>query len=239
MIVGVRRSRMKPPLLSLALFSLALSAQADTLRLLAPANGVTLRGGSFAELRWSAARLPAGAEEWEAFLSVNGGKYYAFRVTPHLEIDLQRFTFIVPNVDTHDARILIRVGNEVRETQFEIPASFSIAYDSTAFEGRLNAGTTPGEAAREGDPPVVAWTDGARNGSGLTQRASPTLPSASIRSLTKVTADASAALAPAESLVEAPSITGMQAAPRHKHPRIVQPLATPVDLLLVCSRRNI
>ena len=107
-------------------------AHADALRVVAPANGATLRGGSFAELRWSAAKLPAPAEEWEAFLSIDGGTYYAFRVTPHLDIDLHRFTFIVPNVDTRDARILIRTGNEVHETRFESRGSFTIVRDAKA-----------------------------------------------------------------------------------------------------------
>src|SRR6187549_1402423 len=111
---------------AVALFALASFARADSLHLLAPEAGTTLRGGSFAELRWSAPQLPAAAEEWEAFLSIDGGTYYAFRVTPHLEIDLRHFTFIVPNVDTRDARILIRVGDEKRETHFELPGSFSI-----------------------------------------------------------------------------------------------------------------
>src|ERR1700694_4462844 len=111
-------SRMHRTLLTFALFAVASRARAEAPNLLAPANGATLRGGSFAEVRWSAAQLPPSAEEWEAFLSINGGKYYAFRVTPHLNTNLRRFTFVVPNVDTHDARILIRTGNEVQEMHF-------------------------------------------------------------------------------------------------------------------------
>jgi len=80
--------------LAIALLALASFARAESLRVVAPANGATLRGGSFAELRWTSAQLPAGAEEWEAFLSVDGGKYYAFRVRPHLDIQLRKFTFV-------------------------------------------------------------------------------------------------------------------------------------------------
>ncbi|MEA2327252.1 MAG: hypothetical protein QOE68_2211, partial [Thermoanaerobaculia bacterium] len=86
--------------LAVVLLAFASLARAESLRVVAPANGATLRGGSFAELRWTSAQPPAAAEEWEAFLSVDGGKYYAFRVTPHLDIHLRSFTFVVPNVDT-------------------------------------------------------------------------------------------------------------------------------------------
>src|ERR1051326_1470417 len=69
--------------------------------LLAPAlhAATTLRGGSFATIERPAA-LPANAEEWEAFLSLDGGAYYAFRITPHLDVARRTFTWVVPNVDT-------------------------------------------------------------------------------------------------------------------------------------------
>jgi len=233
-------SRVTRPLMALVLFAFASFAHAATLRLAAPAAGTTLRGGSFAELRWSAAQLPAAAEEWEAFLSIDGGRYYAFRVTPHLDIELQRFTFIVPNVDTRDARILIRIGDEVRETHFELPGSFSIARDPDA-DVVLPRPTRfrRGEAAREGDPGVVGWADGARNGSGITQQSSASVPLPALDHLTIVTSDEEAELAPAEDSVEAPAIANERRATRRRHARRAEPLPATVDLLLVCRRRNI
>ncbi len=233
-------SRLSRPLLAIALFALASFARADAPRLVAPAVGTTLRGGSFTELRWSAAELPTSAEEWEAFLSVDGGKYYAFRITPHLDIDRQRFSFIVPNVDTHDARILIRTGNEVQESHFEIPGSFSIVRDPNAEQvlpklsqfGR-------GEAARDGDPAVLSWTDGERNGSGITQQTSTTAPSPSLGSRTTGTASVPIVLAPAASSIAAPTITSTLLIARRTHARDTKPIPIPVDLLLVCSRWNI
>jgi hypothetical protein len=228
------------PLLAIAIFALASFARADAPRLVAPAVGTTLHGGSFAELRWSAAHLPGGAEEWEAFLSVDGGKYYAFRITPHLDIDRQRFTFIVPNVDTHDARILIRTGNEVHESHFEIPGSFSIVRDSNAEQvlPRLSQ-FGRGEAARDGDPAVLSWTDGERNGAGVVQQTSTTVPSNSLGSRTTVTGSAPIVLAPAASSIAAPTITSTLLTLRHTQTRDTKPIAISVDLLLVCSRWNI
>ena len=141
--------RLTTSIIAVAMFAIASFAQASSLQLVAPAAGTTLRGGSFVELRWSSDELPAVAEEWEAFLSVDGGKYYAFRVTPHLDIDLQRFTFLVPNVDAADARILIRAGDEEHETEFEPTGAFSIVRDvnaDVAFARVPQSG--PGEAAR-------------------------------------------------------------------------------------------
>jgi hypothetical protein len=227
--------------LAVVLLSFASFGRADSLRLLAPADGVTLRGGSFAELRWSANELPASAEEWEAFLSIDGGKYYAFRVTPHLSIDRQRFTFIVPNVDTHEARILIRTGDEVHEAHFENRGSFSIERDSSAEQiipRSLQFGRA--EAARDGDPAVLWWVDGARNGSGVTQQSSAPVQSRSLTSIAIAQTDAPpVVLAPSGDFIGESSITSAeQQAPRRPDSRTT-PLPRSVDLLLVCSRRNI
>ncbi len=143
------------------------------LLLFAPAlhAGTVLRGGSFATIEWSAAALSANAEEWEAFLSLDGGAYYAFRITPHLDIARRQFTWLVPNVDTKNARILIRTGDERRETLHELPARFAIVRDVHAEVPRGTiVPAAQGEAARSGDPGVVAWTDGDRAGGGLVRR---------------------------------------------------------------------
>jgi hypothetical protein len=235
-------SRLTRPLLAIALFACASFAHGESLRLLAPASGATLRGGSFAELRWAASDLPASAEEWEAFLSVDGGKYYAFRVTPHLEIDRRRFTFIVPNVDTHDARILIRTGDEVHESHFETRDSFSIVRDATAEQlipKVLQFGR--GEAARDGDPAVLSWADGARNGTGLTQQtSSPVLPHSFCR-LTTESSDAPEVLAPAGNCLSAPvaDVADELRPARDRHAHKSEQLQVSIDLLLVCSRWNI
>jgi len=152
---------------------IALAPMSSAIQLVEPQNATTLRGGSFATIEWRASELPAHAEEWEAFLSLDGGKYYAFRITPHLDLDVRRFTWIVPNVDTNNARLLIRTGDEHRETLFEFPARFSIARDARA-ELPLVPTLTIGhaEAARDGDPDVVGWADGDRAGARVQQQCS-------------------------------------------------------------------
>jgi hypothetical protein len=234
-------SRLFRPLLVVALVACSLSARAASLRLLEPAPGRTLRGGSTAELQWSAAGLPPEAEEWEAFLSVDGGEYYSFRVTPHLDIELQRFTFTVPNIDARDARFLLRVGNEVRETSFEVRGSFSIVRDE-----RAPAAVPPqprfgrGEAAREGDRPVLFWTEGAREGDGLTQQsAPPATPAPALHPAVKVRVEEIAELAPEAGRIAAPPAVETPRTPTPSYGREREPLPPVADLLLACRRRNI
>jgi len=226
--------------LAFALVVFATSARAESLRLLSPETGTTLRGGSRAELHWSAANLPPDSEEWEAFLSVDGGKYYGFRVTPHLEIDLRRFTFTVPNVDTRDARILIRTGDEEEETEFEIPGSFSIVRDPDA-EPVLAAEQSfeHGEAAREGDPEVLFWTEGARDGSGVTQEIAPVAAHQELDRHPTVRNDESAEGSPEDDPVGSLTVARTQPASGGGIPYKLASPAISVDLLLVCRRRNI
>ena len=233
--------RVTRPLLAIALLACAFVARAESLRLVAPADGVTLRGGSVAEVRWSAAQLPPDAEEWEAFLSIDGGRYYAFRVTPHLDIDLQSFTFVVPNVDTADARILIRAGNEQRETRFAPRGSFAIARDPNAtLELPAALHFERGESARDGEAPVLAWTDGSRRGAGLTAESSTATPEPALIARVRVVAESDAALAPTidevpgVSFVETRRVANELRARAHG-----QAPASSHDVLLVCSRLNI
>jgi len=155
----------------IACLLLAPFASAETLHLIAPQKGATLRGGSFATIEWTAAELPRGAEEWEAFLSLDGGKYYAFRITPHLDLGLKRFSWMVPNAATNNARILIRTGDERHETLVEFPIRFSIAAVPHAeLCSGLPIRSSHAEAARDGDPNVIAWVDGDRAGTRATQQ---------------------------------------------------------------------
>jgi len=232
--------RLHRMLLALALAACASFAQGAPLRLVAPADGSTLRGGSVAEVRWSAGELPANAEEWEAFLSVDGGGYYAFRVTPHLDIDLQSFTFVVPNVDAHDVRILIRAGDEKRETEYESRATFSIVRDAHAaalLPPPIDIGH--GEAAREGEAPVLSWVEGPRSGAGATQRSSPAAPSSSLRAVAVLAHDGDADLTPPAHHANAVSITETDRAESHSRARKPETHPRATDLLLACRRLNI
>ncbi|MGH7490218.1 MAG: hypothetical protein ACRD3J_14995 [Thermoanaerobaculia bacterium] len=230
--------------LSLVLFLVvafcAVPLSADALRVTVPAAGAMLHGGSFATLQWTASTLPQHAEEWEAFLSLDGGTYYAFRITPHLDIDRRQFDFVVPNVDTANARILIRTGDEKRESLFELPQRFSIKRDANAHASALHAVVNTGhaEAAREGDPVVIAWADGDRAGSRVTQESS-TARETAFDSVEKQKSTTSPAVAPRTLLASIPIEVSISRAPASRpFAQFVAQLPSE-DLLLVCRRRNI
>src|SRR5262245_60035984 len=97
------------PLLLLALVSLpAFAGGSEMARLVHPAAGDELDAGSVALIEWEGLALPEHADEWEAFLSLDGGRTWPLRITPHLDISIRRFEFPVPDFPTRDARILLR-----------------------------------------------------------------------------------------------------------------------------------
>lgn len=158
------------PLLLLAFAALpAFAAGADTRMayLASPAAGDELVAGSAATIEWEGLALPERAVEWEAFLSLDGGRTWPLRVTPHLDISIRRFTFRVPDFPTRDARILLRFGDEKREVGMEAPQRFSIAPAAFPAPRHRVRVLSRGERARDGDEGVVVWVQGSRSGHGL------------------------------------------------------------------------
>jgi hypothetical protein len=132
-----------------------------------------LQGGSETTLQWSASSLPAHAEEWEAFLSFDGGRYFAARITPHLDADRRSFRWRVPNVAASNVRILLRFGDEREEHAVELPQTFRIEPGVASIEfSDVHAALTDGsgESALPASPPVVEWVSGDRRGAGLITR---------------------------------------------------------------------
>lgn len=221
---------------------IAVSASATTVRLVSPANGDALRGGSLATLDWRGVALPHEAEEWEAFLSVNGGAYYAFRITPHLDLDRRQITWVVPNVDAKDARILIRVGDERDETGIELPVSFAIERDpSMGLPKPEIAPEGKGEAARDGDDDVIGWAYGDRNGERVTQEFGRAADPCALTPIASSVAFRFVAIAPVPDqqplvISSEPSPEKPRAAERH---RPIDRLPRPADVLLTSSRLNI
>jgi hypothetical protein len=153
-------------------FSIVEAASAPV-RVAAPAEGMILAGGSLAVLEWTPldAYDPLQAQEWEAFLSLDGGAHYPLRITPHLDSDLRRILWQVPATPTRNGRLLLRFGNERAETSFEVPVRFEISAPTVAhLKANADVATSVrGEPARAGDPGVVAWVEGSRRGGSLRQ----------------------------------------------------------------------
>jgi len=161
--------------------SAAAQQTAIPVQLVSPPEGATLRGGSTAELEWRA-REPfeklRGVEEWEAFLSLDGGATYPIRITPHLDRDLRRVRWQVPGIPTSEARLLLRFGDEREEIFLELPQRFAIAPAPEMRWAFALASVAPaaGEPALPGHAGVVAWVEGSRRGGSLRQRVAPQRP---------------------------------------------------------------
>lgn len=156
--------------LILALAALSSPASGTELaRLVSPADGSELLADSEVTIGWEGVDLPTGVEEWEAFLSVDGGRTWPLRVTPHLDISIRRFKFRVPAFPTRDARLLLRFGDERTETEVELPQRFAIsgALRRSAWPAALGLSPRRGERARPEDPGTVVWIEGDRDGGRL------------------------------------------------------------------------
>lgn len=140
-------------------------------RLAAPSDGAALAAGELAWLAWEPtaemARRP-GILEWEAFLSLDGGASFPFRITPHLEISDSRVLFRVPGFASDDVRLLLRFGDERTEHTVELSERFTISA-GRGMPGDTTAARTGrrGEAARPGEPGTVFWIEGDRQGRNL------------------------------------------------------------------------
>lgn len=215
-----------------------LAAAAESLTVTAPVDGEVLRGGSLARIAWTAAApLPRGVVEWEAFLSVDGGRYYATRITPHLDIDIRSFEWRVPNVSSGDVRLLIRMGDEREETSVDVPLRFSIVADPLVRKPAVRVASHRGESARPGDPGVASWASGDRDGRQVLEERAPVetswrtsarRASRTDRSLVKARVVAAARRRPALA-----SRTSVPAGIRGSSPLLAR------DILVLVRRRNI
>jgi hypothetical protein len=150
----------------IALFA-APAAGSELARLIAPAPGSTLVAGSTVTLEWvpgPGLAVFAHAEEWEVFLSLDGGKRFLFRITPHLDLDVRRATVRLPDFPSDNARLLLRVGDERREREQLLPGRYRILPTTAPRPLSRRIALAPGEPARPGAPGVIAWIDGDRDG---------------------------------------------------------------------------
>jgi len=149
---------MRRPVLAAALLLLAAGAAVG-----APASGASpseartfLQAGQARSLDVGLA--PAGAEEWEAFLSVDGGKTFPVRITPHLPIAERSFAWIVPALPTPEARIRFRFGIGGVERERVSPDRFAIGLAPGAAP-HLWAETSPGNAPAPGEEDTLVWVE--------------------------------------------------------------------------------
>ncbi len=214
-------------------------------RLVSPSAGATLTAGSTVALEWAPLAGIAGAEEWEAFLSLDGGKTYPVRVTPHLDLDLRRFEWRVPAVSTPSARLLLRFGDERRETEVELPYRFAIVPSPAPAPvtdlALARVAPSRGEPARPGHAGVVSWMEGSRRGGSLRQVVAADPPDLRERLAPPESHAQPALLASGHAPLPLPRpVRGSlaQAPPRRPAPSLTASPLVSSDILVLIQRQN-
>lgn len=223
--------------------------EAAPIRLVEPVDGAVWTAGESATLAWAPGPGFARAgdlEEWEVFLSVDGGVTFPVRLTPHLDLSRRTVEVRVPDLPTPSGRLLLRVGDERDERSIEVPITLRIVAGGrrpTAAPGSVRPGRSlvPGEAARADGRPTLFWSEGGRDGDGWREReAALPAPDTLGAGLSPGTLLALAVASGSERLLLTPpppaaihaARTADEAAPRPSGPFLDRPL------LLLGSRRN-
>ena len=134
-----------------------------------PRQGQVLRGGDVVEVSWTG--VPAGADEVELLLSLDGGRRVAVRLTEELSSGDRSYLWRVPILSGRQAALVLRMGIEGREIEsapsglFEIrpePERPAVPVAWRAGELWLTAESIACDAdplAAAGlDPPAGQWT---------------------------------------------------------------------------------
>lgn len=155
-------------------FALAAAGGPAPVRLVEPAADAVWRSGESATLGWEPLpgfeRWPR-VEEWEAFLSVDGGRTYPVRLTPHLDIDRRSVQVTVPELLSDDARLVLRFGDEIEEREVETAVRLRIERGSErAALAIRRRSLAPGEPVRAGAMPTLLWVEGPRDGTRASER---------------------------------------------------------------------
>jgi hypothetical protein len=121
-----------------------------------PGAGTVLRPG---QVRFVDIGVPPpGADEWEAFLSVDGGRTFPVRITPHLPVAESSFAWTVPALPTPAARIRLRFGVAGVERERVSPDRFAIGLAPGAAPV-LGTGASPGNAPAPGEEDTLVWVE--------------------------------------------------------------------------------
>ncbi|MEZ5332089.1 MAG: hypothetical protein R2991_08550 [Thermoanaerobaculia bacterium] len=135
--------------------------------LVSPAAGEVLPAGGTVWIEWAPA---AGFEEigwvdeWEAFLSLDGGATFPVRLTPHVDLDRRGVAATLPLLAGDDARLVLRFGDEGREV-VAAEGAFSVVTAETVSSLPLARSFERGESVWIGTPETVFWASGSRRAS--------------------------------------------------------------------------
>ena len=109
------------------------------------------------EISWD--RCPKGTREWEAFLSLDGGRSFPIRVTPHLNAAVRSFSWPVPRLVSDDARLRVRFGDGSSELEYDVERGFSLRPPPDALP-LTPANRDLGARPSRGEEQTAAWVEG-------------------------------------------------------------------------------
>lgn len=113
----------------LALLALSAVAEARPVVVASPGQGRPLEAGSIVNVSWS--RLPAGVEEVELLLSLDGGRRVEVRLTEQFSPAGRFYSWRVPNITARRASLVLRMGIDGREVESAPSAPFEILPDAS------------------------------------------------------------------------------------------------------------
>jgi len=105
---------------------------------------------------WDA--CPAGAREWEAFLSLDGGRSFPLRVTPHLGTAVRSFAWTIPRILAGDARLRIRFGDGTVEREYDVAGAWNLA-PAPGARLLMPESRDLGESPAPGEEEAAAWVE--------------------------------------------------------------------------------
>jgi hypothetical protein len=79
-----------------------------------------------------------GAEEYELYLSLDGGRNHHVRLTRERDTSDSQFAIRIPNLPTRDARIVVRAGRRQNPGAFERDVALSPFFEIAASSGAVD-----------------------------------------------------------------------------------------------------
>jgi hypothetical protein len=122
-------------LLPLVLTAIPLSAAAPAWAGVALEVPTTVAAGQVIELRWRG--LPVDVEEVELLLSLDGGRSFHVRLTEELDGHVESYRWLVPDLPTASARLMLRMGDGAGERVAAISREFRIVHTEGSPEPDL------------------------------------------------------------------------------------------------------
>ncbi|MGH9441689.1 MAG: hypothetical protein ACRD16_05400 [Thermoanaerobaculia bacterium] len=122
------------------------------------------------EISWES--FPPEAREWEAFLSLDEGRSFPLRVTPHLERSVRSFSWPIPWILDEHARLRIRLGDGDTEREFELAGNLRLA-PARGARPLLASNRDIAESPAPGEEQTTAWAEWAGSGPRMVVPAAP------------------------------------------------------------------